>query len=42
MADKKPGKNPKKAERSLKERRAEKRQREAEAGEFIRKRKRAG
>lgn len=40
MADKKPGKSPKKAERSIKERRAEKRQREAEAGEFIRKRKR--
>ncbi|WP_256387022.1 hypothetical protein [Mycolicibacterium sp. GF69] len=40
MADKKPGKSLKKAERSLKERRAEKRQRETESGEFIRKRKR--
>jgi hypothetical protein len=42
MADKKPGKNLKKpAAQSIKERRAEKRERGAEAGEFIRKRKSA-
>lgn len=39
MADK--GKNPKKPAKSLKERRQEKRQKVAEAGEFIRKRKRS-
>jgi hypothetical protein len=39
MADKKPGKNLKKPTQSNKERRAEKRERGAEAGEFIRKRK---
>ena len=39
MADK--GKNPKKPAKSLKERRQEKRQKTAEAGEFIRKRKRS-
>jgi hypothetical protein len=40
MAEKRPGKNPKKPERSIKERRADKRQREIESGELIRKRKR--
>lgn len=39
MADKKPGRNLKKPAQSIKERRAEKRQRAAEAGDFIRKRK---
>ncbi|MGE2713758.1 hypothetical protein ACQI4L_06865 [Mycolicibacterium litorale] len=41
MADKKPGRNLKKpAARSLKERRAEKRERAIESGETVRKRKR--
>lgn len=41
MADKKPGRNPKKRPaQSIKERRAEKRERDVEAGEFTRKRKR--
>ena len=40
MADKKPGRNLKKRPaQSLKERRAEKRERGAEAGELVRKRK---
>ncbi|WP_345352248.1 hypothetical protein [Rhodococcus olei] len=39
MADKKPGKSPKKPSQTIKERRAEKRTREAESGELIRKRK---
>ena len=39
MADK--GKNSKKPAKSLKERRQEKRQKAADAGEFIRKRKRS-
>jgi hypothetical protein len=40
MAEKRPGKSlKKKSERSIKERRAEKRQRELESTEFIRKRK---
>ncbi|MGE2720800.1 hypothetical protein [Mycolicibacterium celeriflavum] len=40
MADKKPGRSPKKMpERSIKERRAQKRLREAEAGVLVRKRK---
>lgn len=39
MADK--GKNPKKPAKSLKERRQEKRQKAADADEFIRKRKRS-
>jgi hypothetical protein len=40
MADKNSRKSPKKPAQTLKERRAEKRDRAAEAGEFIRKRKR--
>lgn len=41
MADKKPGRSLKKpAARSVKERRAEKRERVVEAGEMVRKRKR--
>ncbi|WP_278249708.1 hypothetical protein [Rhodococcus sp. ABRD24] len=40
MADKKPGKNLKKPSQSIKERRAEKRGRAADADELIKKRKR--
>jgi len=40
MADKRPGKTLKKPERSIKERRAEKRQREMETGALARRRKR--
>jgi hypothetical protein len=39
MADKKPGRNRKQPSQSLKERRAEKRERAAASGEFLRKRK---
>jgi hypothetical protein len=40
MADKRRGRDPKKPERSIKQRRAEKRQREIDAGVLVRKRKR--
>ncbi|MGF7122328.1 hypothetical protein AB4Z09_13195 [Rhodococcus sp. TAF43] len=40
MADKKPGKNLKKPSQSIKEKRAEKRERAVDAGELIKKRKR--
>lgn len=41
MADKAPGKNMKKAAQSIKERRAEKRAKNADSSELIRKRKRS-
>ena len=40
MADRKPGKSLKKSAQSIKEKRAEKRERAADAGELIKKRKR--
>lgn len=40
MAERKPGKSLKKPSQSIKEKRAEKRDRAADAGEFIKKRKR--
>ncbi|MCA1004689.1 hypothetical protein LCL87_03065 [Rhodococcus hoagii] len=40
MADRKPGKSLKKSGQSIKEKRAEKRERAADAGELIKKRKR--